>query len=159
MLSFVNNFLIRFSTGFVRLWTKYFLIMPLQQSNLPLSYLSMRCVKDSNFVLPICSRVHTPCLPTHLKVDKVRIELTLLRLQHSTLPLSYLSKKIYLKIRSDLHSYNNAVSSNTSFAENIIPHFCGRTDEAFTPCCLASSSLNRLSNSPFFLRRESDSNA
>jgi hypothetical protein len=87
-------------------------------------------------------------------VDKVRIELTLLRLQHSTLPLSYLSKKIYSKIRSDLHSYNNAVSSNTSFAENIIPHFGGRTDEAFTPCCLASSSLNRLSNSPFVEERK-----
>ena len=42
------------------------ILLRLQHSTLPLSYLSMRCVKYSNVVLPICSQVHTPCLPTHL---------------------------------------------------------------------------------------------
>ena len=87
-------------------------------------------------------------------VDKTRFELVLLRLQHSTLPLSYLSiKRDVSKIRTLFPRF--AVGCIRHVCQHI---FCGeyqiRTDEAFTPCCLASSSLNHLSNSPFFAERK-----
>ena len=77
-------------------------------------------------------------------VDKTRFELVLLRLQHSTLPLSYLSNKMIKRFVLLACAKQRCVFRYI---------FCGeyqiRTDEAVTPCCLASSSLNRLSNSPF----------